>query len=90
MLEFFVTYRFDIYIVIAVVCVIVMLPVYAGNLACASYIKAMVSQFLASQDAEANASGAKINGTLSSRRKTMRKKIHKQAKAARKANRSAT
>jgi hypothetical protein len=88
MLEFLAWWRYDIYFFVAVLAMVGFLPIYAGNLACASYIKAMVDRFLDGQDSEAAASGAVVNGKRSTRAKTMRKKIHKQAKDARKANRS--
>jgi len=87
MLDFLIEFRFDIYVVLAAIALCIFLPIYAGNLACASYIKAMIDRFVDVQDAEAHRSGNEILGERKTRAKTMTKQIRKQAKASRKANR---
>ena len=86
-LDFLITYRFDIYIGIALAAACLVFPTAASNLACASYIKAMVTQFMEWQDKDAANTGTEIEGTRKSRASIMTKKLRKQAKAARKANR---
>lgn len=84
MLDFLLEYRADIYILLVAVGSVWLFNMYAANLACAQYIKNMIDNFLAHQDKNA---AAPPEGTRKQRAKSMEKKIRKQAKLARKANR---